>query len=122
LVTRPAKCGKQRRDKSRVVDRHARGLREVALKEARRHPPTSLRLLGADQSRKLQQLLECRSADLAQRGLGNEKVASVECSSKYGPRMPLGGDSVPLLGPESSDPSGSRTSGYSEPASSRAIR
>jgi hypothetical protein len=103
-VTRPAECGEQRGDKSCVVDRDIDGLREVALEEARRHPPTSLRLLGADQSRKQQQFLECRPADLAQGRFGNEKVASIERSSEYGSWMPLGGDSVPLRGPESSDP------------------
>jgi hypothetical protein len=94
MATRPTKCGEQRGDKSRVVDRDIGSLREIALKEPRGHPPTALRLLGADQSCKQQQLIECRSADLAQGRFGNEKVASFECSSKYGSRMPLGGDSI----------------------------
>jgi hypothetical protein len=94
MMTRPTECGEQRGDKSRVVDRDIGSLREIALKEPRGHAPTALRLLDADQSRKQQHFLECRSADLAQGRFGNEKVASFKCSSKYGSRMPLGGDSV----------------------------
>jgi hypothetical protein len=96
-VARAAERSQQRGNHGHIVDRCVQCLFQIPLEESRGNAAPTLRLLLADERGEQQELFGARSTDLAKRRLGDEKVSSLECSSEYRSRVPLGGDFLVFL-------------------------
>jgi hypothetical protein len=91
-MARAAERSQQRGNHGGIVNRRIWCLFQIPLKESRCDPAPALRLSLADERGHEQELLGAWPTDLPQRRFGDEKVSSLECSSEYRSRVPLGGD------------------------------